>query len=823
MILTPDQRLRVFVSSTLQELAPERVAARAAIESLRLTPVLFELGARPHPPRELYRSYLEQSQVFVSIYWQSYGWIAPGEEISGLEDEYLLAGDKPRLVYVKEPADQRQPELSALLDRVRAEDTVSYKKFAAPEELGELIAQDLALLVTERFRSGDVPTRVRDVPARATSFVGRREELAEIESLLGGSVRLVTLTGPGGIGKTRLAVEAADRSRRQFRDGIAFVPLEGLASPDLVRGAISSALGIRDPGADPLESVAAHLRGRSLLLVLDNFEHVMAAAPVVATLLETCAELSVLVTSRELLRLRGEHELRVPPLDPEAEATALFVERAGAVLRTFELGAEDAQLIAEICRRLDGVPLAIELAAPRLRLLTPEQLLEGLRERIALAGPRDAPARQRTLEAAIAWSYELLEPAEQRVFERLSVFRGSFTFESAAAVCGLSHGELLELVASLLDKSVVYRLPETVETRFGMLSMLREFAHERLEQSGELDAAFDGLTTYFVELAVLSEYGLRSGEKRAWTRVIDLEADTMRAELAWLSEHGRIDELVTLIRGTWPWFWHHGRGAEARMWVGLARPYEEQLAVEQRAWLVGTDALFAFFMLDIEVAVPRLAQARALFEEAGDRTGVATVDAIAGFVTGMIAGEDAALEQLERAVASFEELGDVWGSAGAVGTICRIRSIFGHYEGHRELFERGVALAEQTGDDLLTVLALTNLADYSFAVGELDASRAYVERTLALIDAAGIRYGAADVLESLARLEAAAGEHARAAELVGTAVALRESMFLPLWGPLAERNERFVEGLRETLGVEEFERARARGSDTPLDRWLVPA
>ena len=315
--------------------------------------------------------------------------------------------------------------------------------------------------------------RMRDVPARATSFVGRGDELAHVEALLGGGVRLITLTGPGGIGKTRLAVEVADRSRGRFADGLAFVPLEGLESAELVPAAVSSALGIRDAGPDPLAGVVAHLRGRSLLLLLDNFEHVVAAAPVVATLLEECAGLSVLVTSRELLRLRGEHELRVPPLQPEAEAAALFAERAGAALQAFELGADDAPLVAEICRRLDGVPLAIELAAPRLRLLTPEQLLERLRERIALSGPRDAPARQRTLEAAIAWSYELLEPDERRVFERLSVFRGSFTFESAEAVCELRQDELLELIASLLDKSVVYRLPETAETRFGMLSMLR--------------------------------------------------------------------------------------------------------------------------------------------------------------------------------------------------------------------------------------------------------------------------------------------------------------------------------------------------------------
>src|SRR5262249_53137583 len=240
--------------------------------------------------------------------------------------------------------------------------------------------------------------------------------------------------------------------------------------------------------------------------------------------------------------------------------------------------------------------------------------------------------------------------------------------------------------------------------------------------------AFEGLTAYFVELAVRSEHGLRSSEQRAWKRVLDLEADTLRAELAWLSEHDRGDELVTLLRGLWLWFWLHGRIAEARAWVRSALPHEERLATVQRAWLVGIDGLFAVFPLALEVALPRLEVAARLFDESGDRTGVATVDTIAGFATGMIAGEDAAIEKLSVALASFEALGDAWGAAGALGTICRMRSIFGHYDGGGELFERAVALAEQAGDELLIVLALTNLADYRFAVGELEASRACVDR-----------------------------------------------------------------------------------------------
>ncbi len=822
-ILTPDQRLRVFVSSTLEEVAPERAAAREAIAGLRLTPVLFELGARPHSPQALYRSYLEQSHVFVAVYWQSYGWLAPGAEVSGLEDEYLHSADKPRLVYVKEPAAKREPRLNEFLARLRQDGGVSYKKFQTAEELGELLAQDLAVLVSERFRvderAGVAAPRTRGLPAQSTSFVGRTHELSEIERLLGGGVRLLTLTGPAGIGKTRVAVEAAERLRGRNRDGVVFVPLDGIESAELVTAAISSALGVRDVGLDPLGSVVAHLGSRSLLLLLDNFEHVIAAAPVVSALLEGAPELTVLVTSRELLRLRGEYELPVPPLAPEAEAAILFAERAEAVVHAFELGAADLPLVTEICRRLDGVPLAIELAAPRLRLLTPEQLLEALRGRFAFTGPRDAPARQRTLRAAIAWSYELLEDDERRLFQRLSVFRGSFPLDAAAAVCG-ECDDAVELLGSLLDKSIVYRVPEERGSRFAMLSMIREFAEERLDAAGERDAAFEALTGFYLEYAARMEQGIRSTEQRAWKRLIDLEADTLRVELGWLAEHRRDDELVSLLRGLWLWYWLSGRLEEGRAWVKRALPYADRLSVEQRAWIFFLDGAFAFFQAELEAASERLAQARSLFVETGERLGLATIVAIAAFASGSLLGKSAALEGLDQALGEVEQLGDAWGTAGALSAICRIRSIFGDFEGAGEVFERGLVAAERAGDDLLTALALTNLADYSFAHGEPDASRRYIDRALTLLHATGVRFAAPDLLETLARIEAAAGDDARAAELVGSADVLRETMHVPLWGPIATRHASFVDELRGALGTATFDEIRERGRALPLDHWI---
>ena len=321
-ILTPDRRLRVFVSSTLRELAQERVAAREAISSLHLAPVLFEQGARPHAPRDLYSAYVDQCDVFVGVYWQSYGWIAPGSAISGLEDEFNLGQGKPMLLYVKEPAREREDRLVSLIRRIEEEAGAAYRTFTTAQELGGLVGDDLALLLTERFHAdADPPEQRSGLPARTTSFVGRDDELGELLRLVERSdVRLVTLTGPGGIGKTRLALEAARRLAPRFADGAVYVPLDRLADPDLVPAAIGDAVGLTSLGPDQEFGLARRLRDLQLLLVLDNFEHLLAAAPLVTRLLETGSGLEVLATSREPLRLQGEHEYGVPPLASAADA-----------------------------------------------------------------------------------------------------------------------------------------------------------------------------------------------------------------------------------------------------------------------------------------------------------------------------------------------------------------------------------------------------------------------------------------------------------------------------------------------------------------------
>jgi len=421
----------VFVSSTVGEhgeLAEERRAVSRVISALRLTPVLFELGARPHPPQQLYRAYLAQSDVFIGLYWQRYGRIGPGIGISGLEEELDLAraGGLPRLLYVKTPAPDREPRLAELLARIKQEASDSYRYFRTPAELGRLVRDDLAMLLSERFAAASpaVPDRVsvsppsarsrgpRPLPVGTTSLVGREQAIDEVAGLLGRpEVRLVTLTGPGGVGKTRLALAAAERVGGRFGSGVVFVSLAAVTRPELVVAGIARALGADLAGSGlPLEALVEQFGDGAWLLVLDNLEQVVAAARDLDELLARCPGVEILATSRTVLGLRAEREYPVPPLPLPAgpaavtvqalassPAVALFVDRARAVRYDFALTEGNAAAVVELCRRLEGLPLAIELAAARTRLLEPDALLRRLSRSLdalgtGAVGPARAPA-----------------------------------------------------------------------------------------------------------------------------------------------------------------------------------------------------------------------------------------------------------------------------------------------------------------------------------------------------------------------------------------------------------------------------------------------
>jgi predicted ATPase len=580
-IRTPDQRLRVFVSSTLGELAGERQAARRALERLRLTPVMFELGARPHPPRALYRSYLEQSDVFVGIYWQRYGWVAPDMSVSGLEDEYVLSDGMPRLVYVKRPAPDAEPRLRDMLARLQQEDTTSYKPFADAAELERLLLDDLAILLAERFdRAGErrapavAPT---NLPAPPTELVGRETVLAELRSLLTAEdVRLVTLTGTGGIGKTRLALEAARAELPCFSDGVFFTDLNEQRAPDDAYAAILRSVPIDRVGEDPpLEALKRHLRDRQTLLVLDNFEQVEDAAPGIAQLLEHAPRLHALVTSRAALRIRGERRLPLAPLSlpsPEDargitaetalgyEAIRLFRDRAVAVRPDFRVTDENVADVAAICARLDALPLAIELAAARVTLFSVDELRARIERHVDVlsTAAHDLPERQQTLRRTIDWSYELLSEPERAVFQLLSVFTNAQVtdVEAAAARIPSLDVDVLDALARLVDKSLVAGTSGTDgRPRFSMLQTIRDYAADRLAEDETFAlAARDAHAGHYSDVVDRLRATADATGRESVLATVSEELGNLRTTWSYWVERGDVARLGDVLELLWGYY-----------------------------------------------------------------------------------------------------------------------------------------------------------------------------------------------------------------------------------------------------------------------------
>ena len=775
----------MFISSTLQELAAERGAVRAAVERLRFTPVLFELGARPHPPRALYRAYLEQSDVFVGIYWQRYGWVAPGMDISGLEDEYRLAAALPRLVYVKGLAGRREQRLDALLKHIGA-DGVSYRHFETSEELRDLVADDLALLASERFDRSSTHRggAAASIPSPASSFIGRASEVDDVVMLLRRpEIRLVTLVGPGGIGKTRLALEAARLAAGEFGDGALFVPLASVSEPDDVQPAVAEALGV-EPGPDlPLGSaLRARLASLEFLLVLDNLEHVLSATPFIAELLAAAPGLTVLATSRSRLDLSGEHLFHVPPLDLPAaderavdairhsDAVALFAVRAQASGWTASDG--DIPMIADIVRRLDGLPLAIELAAAQARLSPAELIQTRLRRRLDLGGgPRDAEERHRTLRSAIAWSYELLDEPARRFFDLLSVFVGGFSLAAAAAL--LEEGEDVEgFVGTLLDASLVTTSPSPATgVRFGMLETIREFAAERLEERGERAEVVRRYIAYYAELAD-EAYGASIEQLVVAHMRQDEERDNLRAALdeAIGSHPAEGLRLAGALEHLWSsrGLAREGRAAIARALESApdAPPSTRARALLSAAWLAAEQG-------DCAEADRLALQALELFRALGDRRNEGEALNALGWSADRRGDMERALRYFEQSYRAFSELSDESPRVLTTMHLANWLAARGESEDARRLYVEAARTFERHGLDDAHASALFHLGSMDERSGDLVAARRSYEASRDVARRIDNKRVLAEALVALGHVNASEGLIEEAGRSYAEAVAIQ--------------------------------------------------
>jgi predicted ATPase len=617
----------------------------------------------------------------------------------------------------------------------------------------------------------------RRLPTPPTPLLGRERELARLAEAARGGARLLTLTGIGGIGKTRLALELARRLGPEFQHGSAVAMLATLRDPALVPRAILDALEIPETGRDPEQAMIAALADSELLLVVDNFEQMLPAAPTIARLLETAPRLKVIVTSRAPLHIAAEQEFPVPPL-AEDEAAELFVARAQAANPEFALSEQNAAAVAELCTRLDGLPLAIELAAARTKILPPATLLSRLGNRLELltGGRRDAPRHQQTLRATLDWSYDLLEPELQRLLARLGVFAGGCTLESAEAVCG-GGASVLEGLTALVDESLM-RQRETAagEPRFSMLETVREYALERLSGFGEVEDTRRRHLEHFVGFAEEAEPHLVGADQIEWLARVEDEHDNVRAALAYAIESSDSSSALRLARGIRR-LWHiHGYLAEGRHVLESALAIAPDEPSELRANALNMIGILAGEQGDF-------ATARAKFEAAlADARAVGATRAISSALVNLgnmafYAGElDAARDLYKESIEYFASLGDARGQALAKENVGLMALTADDVPEAVIWLTGALDLAREVGDDRETAAAARSLAAAMIELGEAEQAASLLAESLGLARELGEPHGIAVSLETFAGLAAAGGEFERAATLFGTSDAVRATI-----------------------------------------------
>jgi predicted ATPase/transcriptional regulator with XRE-family HTH domain len=705
------------------------------------------------------------------------------------------------------------------------------------------------------------------LPLPPTALVGREREVAATASLLlNGQTRLLTLTGPGGVGKTRLAIEVASCVRDAFPDGVAFVELAPLRDPALVLPAIARALDVRDDGAPARslhERLVAALAGRRLLLTLDNCEHLTAAAIAIADLLADCPTLTVLATSRQPLRLRIERVYEVPPLalpelnrrPPVGElaripAVDLFVRRAEAARRGFALVEANAAAVAEIAVTLDGLPLALELAAARMKVLSPAALLARLENRLPLltGGAKDLPARQQTLRATIEWSHDLLSPSEQALFRSLSVFVGGFTIEAAESISrgveesrsrgvvgsllDSSPSRLLDSLGALVDKSLVQVIDAGDDRRFAMLETIREFGLERLAAAGEAPELRRRHVAWCLDLAERAEPELAGPEQGRWLALLEAEHGNLRAALGWAIVR-RDAETALRLGGALHRFWNlRGHYAEGRGWLEQALALDGNASAAMRAKALLGTAVMAHYQDDDARATACDAEALALFKALGDTAGIAAAHQHLGIVALAQGDYTRAATHGGAALTRSRDLGDPRGLGTALNLLGLVAYAQGEHGRAATLLEEAVAVERPLEDRNALAYSLNNRALVALAQGDSRRAAALQEEALALWRRSGNMIVFAHSFENLAMIAAARSDYARAGRLVGATEALRERIGAP--GRPSNRDQRdryialdrdqrdrYLTLARVRLGADAYAAAREEGRAMPLDEALA--
>jgi predicted ATPase/DNA-binding CsgD family transcriptional regulator len=636
-----------------------------------------------------------------------------------------------------------------------------------------------------------------NLPSELSSFVGRDREIAEVRRILENN-RLLTLTGSGGCGKTRLALVAASELVQRFEDGVWMVELAPLAEPSLVPQAVAFALGVRErPGSSLTEALSDYLRTRKLLLILDNCEHLIdACAELAEAWLHSCPGLRVLATSREVLGITGEIAWPVPSLSlpdlrrlpdieslPRYESARLFVERATSVKPNFKLTEQNVPAVAQVCYRLDGIPLAIELAAARTKVLAVEEISARLGDSFILlaAGSRTAMPRQRTLHATMDWSHELLSREERVLFRRLSVFAGGFTLEAAESICAgeeLQRDEVLELLSQLVDKSLAVAQERDGAARYRLLETIRQYGWERLEEAGEAAYVREQHARYYLAAAEEAESELKGEGQVAWLERLEREHDNLRVAMAWLLERGESEEAARLGWSLWLFWGIRTHLAEGRrsMERALSARGGVAMSASARAKALFVAGMMANYQGDHLSAEPLVQESLRLFKEREDKLGTAYALSNAGYVALGRGRYQQAIAVIEEAVDLFLEEGEKWGAAIEFGFLAVAWRNQGDHERTKRLAERGLAISREIGERQATTSALYTLAILAQTEGKHERARDLLREGLKLSAELGNEADVAHCLERLASMYGAEGKILRAARLWGAEEMLLEKL-----------------------------------------------
>jgi predicted ATPase/class 3 adenylate cyclase len=709
------------------------------------------------------------------------------------------------------------------------------KDFDRPTRLFQITAPELPLDFPPP-RTLEVPG---NLPTQRTTFVGRARELEALFDLVR-QHQLVTLTGPGGTGKTRLAIRAAAELATDFPSGVFFVDLAPISEPALVSTTIATTIGVREETARPiLNSLTDHLLDREVLLILDNFEQILEAAPVVGGLLDGAPKVKTIVTSRAPLRLTGEQEVSVPPMalpedgSPEPdqlsgfEAITLFVERARAVDPAFALTRGNAAAVAEICARVDGLPLAIELAASRVRALTPQAIVERLEKRLPLlrTTARDVPERQRTLRAAIAWSYDLLLDSERVLFRRLAVFVGGWTLKAAEEVADPDGGvgiETLDALESLVEKSLVRRL-ESADLRFGMLETIREFGIEQLTETGELDLVRVRHANTFLRLAEEAGPLLTGRESKAWLDRLDIEHDNFRAALQWAIESGDTGTGVSLGAALWLFWQFRGHLEEGRHWMEALLDMSgagARTAIRARGLLAAGS--LAYWQGNLDTAERQYEESLEISRELDDARGIADGMFNLSFARGARGWKDSSETLMLEARERYEDLNDERQAAFATGGLGMAAFMKDDFASSKRLtdeaHERFQALGDLYGVGLMSgVSAVRGLVS-----GDMQEVRKGLSTSLNAYIEMGNYLAVAVSLDATAVLAGRRGRHDVALRLAGASERIKETARGQAPGALL-RLEDPKDLARGSLSPEQMAEAWERGRATPLDAAVALA